>query len=198
MHNSHRGSANVIQSALSNNRAHKIFTKFTKDGCLNAGIYESGGKLSASSTNPTSIDNHSSKSFKKTIHKTQQAMSKGIPPYILFMGDTNDHGNFKLWRGFVPITNITPGNHGKVSSQSSVHPSKSCCAPIGNLSNLRTSATNEDSMYGDYILTSNNFKYLVNNKIPTVGINHNATYYPASDHLPVLSTVVPTLINNTN
>jgi len=78
----------------------------------------------------------------------------------------------------------------KVSSQSRIPPVKSCCAPVGNSAKIRTQLNNQDFTYGDYILASDNCKFLVNNKIPTTGINHDATYYPASDHLPVLATVV--------
>ena len=102
------------------------------------------------------------------------------------MGDTNDHGYFKLWRGFKPLTGIS-GSDSNVSNQCRKPPIKSCCAPVGNSSKIRTSPNNEDFAYGDYILASDNLRFVVNNIIPQKGINHDAALYPASDHLPVLS-----------
>lgn len=161
LHNSHSGSANVIQAALNSNTV-KMYNKFQKDGCLDAGIYE-----------PTT-DSNSGK------------LQLGQNPFILFMGDTNDHGKFKLWRGFKPLTGAA-GSNMNVSNQSRKPPTYSCCAPVGNSSKIRTRPNHEDFAYGDYVLASDNLKFLVNNIIPQKGINHDAAIYPASDHLPVLS-----------
>jgi hypothetical protein len=162
LHNSHNGSANVIQVALNNLSSHKVFTRIPTNGCLDAGIYA------------PSSNNDSDK------------LQIGPNPFILFMGDTNDHGHFKLWRGFKPLHNLYDGDS-NVSNQSRKPPIKSCCAPVGNSSKIRTGTNSEDFAYGDYILASDNLKFLVNNIVPQKGINHDATLYPASDHLPVLS-----------
>lgn len=183
IHNSHHGSANIIQAALNNTSAQKLFTispsNDPSNGCLDAGIWEP-------STTPSTTD------LVMLRHNMQTTKKSKL---ILFMGDTNDHGRFKLWRGFIPFPMMQCAgdkpNYLKVSTQSRIPPAKSCCAPVGNSANIRTGLQDQDFTYGDYILASDNLKFLVNNKIPTVGINHDATYYPASDHLPVLATVVP-------
>jgi hypothetical protein len=180
IHNSHHGSANVIQSALGNPDTHNIFTNIPPNGCLDAGIWV-----------PTRS------STRGNIPSSQNTI--GTKTLILFMGDTNDHGNFKLWHGFQPLTTVlglsntktTTSQLGKVSSQSRKPPVSSCCAPVSKSPHLRTRVNKEDFTYGDYILASDNLKYLKNNIIPTCGLNHNATLYPASDHLPILAIIRP-------
>ena len=167
IHNTHGNCNKHLTDILNNNSVQQKFTKFT-DGNLDAGLL-----------NPAL----------KPVDKPPKPHA--IPPYIIFMGDTNDHGSINLWdrringgTGFVPLQEYKQ----KVSNQSERPPVASCCIPSGGSHGLRESVGN-DRLYGDYVLISDNLKYNIQNIVPSSHINHNATKHPASDHLPVLSVI---------
>ena len=187
LHNSHHGSAAVIYQALNATDRQKIITKISAPFCVDGGII-----TEPDNTHRISKIGRTLKSKARLSNNSDSSSDK--EPFIIFLGDTNDHGKFKLWRGFNPLSEY-PGSEGKVSNQSNKPPVKSCCAPVGNSSRIRTNPNQEDFAYGDYILATPNLRFLKNNIIPTQGINHDASLYPASDHLPVLSILTPTTRN---
>jgi hypothetical protein len=182
LHNSHHGSASVIYQALNSIQRQEIITKISAPFCVDGGIL----------TEPDTISKNKKPLANVTLKSNARlGNNRGDrEPFIIFLGDTNDHGKFKLWRGFNPLGEY-PGTVGKVSNHSTKAPVKSCCAPVGKSSQIRTKPNKEDFAYGDYILATPNLRFLKNNIIPTKGINHDANLYPASDHLPVLSILTP-------
>jgi len=100
---------------------------------------------------------------------------------IIFMGDTNFHNKNNIWD---KTLNFTPLKQINVSvSSCGKQPPNTCC--VGS-NKLRT-RINKDTMYGDYILISKNLKYEINNIIPL--FNYDATSFPTSDHLPIVSVI---------
>ncbi len=187
LHNSHHGSAAVIYQALNATDRQKIITKISAPFCVDGGILTEPDNTPRISKIARTL-----KSKARMSNNSDNVSDK--EPFIIFLGDTNDHGKFKLWRGFNPLGEY-PGSVGKVSNQSTKQPTKTCCAPVGNSPRIRTNPNKEDFAYGDYILASPNLRFLKNNIIPTQGLNHDASLYPASDHLPVLSILTPTTRN---
>jgi endonuclease/exonuclease/phosphatase family metal-dependent hydrolase len=93
---------------------------------------------------------------------------------IIMVGDFNDHGKHNYYRGLVVNTKT-------VTNQGSTPPI-SCCT--GKTTGIRSSTFNTDDKYGDYILISDDFRFITNSQI-VPGFNIDASEFPTSDHLPV-------------
>ena len=102
-----------------------------------------------------------------------------IDPIIIVMADFNDNGH-EYWKGLT----LFRGTPLESTVKSSKPKNKTCC--IGK-SSLRT-GKKEDSHSADYILINDKIKFSKENYLPTVKqLERNATIYPTSDHLPILS-----------
>jgi hypothetical protein len=114
--------------------------------------------------------------------------------HVIVAGDFNDHEKIDYWNelkifnksGIPKLSEIS------VSSQSFEPPPKSCC---------QTKRVNtNDPFYGDYILISENLKYIINNKIQD-DFDQNHNKYPTSDHIPIMAKidfVNKFIVKNTN
>jgi hypothetical protein len=99
--------------------------------------------------------------------------------YVMMTGDHNDHGNIKeskYWKGIKPfeLSNYPNLKNIKLSTNN-VEPPFTCC-------DTTRKKKNGDFRYGDYILISDNLKFIKNNTIST--IEYDSDNYPTSDHLP--------------
>ena len=158
LHNQHHHPINILQQVLSENLANAYdLSTDTTQYVLNL--------IDLQLKPETNIGNFiSGKDFK-----------------LILLGDFNDHGNLDCWKGFVPFqyTPFSNLNTLIVSTKIQQPPPKTCCT-----NGIRPLANN-DILYGDYILISNNMDYKINNTIPTNYNIRNIT----SDHLPIIAVV---------
>ena len=101
---------------------------------------------------------------------------------IIVMGDFNDHGNHEYWKGLQPFKNTNFDNLKNIIVKSTETPPLTCCT--GNTT-LRSKSSNNDTLYGDYILINDKLSYQVKMKIPD---DYDADKY-TSDHLPIETTL---------
>lgn len=117
---------------------------------------------------------------------------------VILAGDTNDNGKYNYWNELCPFSKTNFVNLKDLVVKSPIEPPKTCCAPINlpiynekkekiikynKVKPIRTSIS-DDTMFGDYILFSQNLSVSINNRI-LEGFNYRADLFPTSDHLPV-------------
>ena len=112
---------------------------------------------------------------------------------VIVAGDFNDHGK-NYWKDFQPFRYTTHVNLNKIVVKANRQPPYTCCAPITRQVGIRRNA-GMDTLYGDYILVSNNLRVVRDNSI-VPDFEYDAVKKPTSDHLPVeiflvISTSVP-------
>jgi len=114
---------------------------------------------------------------------------------IILAGDTNDHDIGKYWEGFKPFgsSGIEDLKDITISNKLKTPPPLTCCR--GETNPIR-SAKNQDKLYGDYILVSDNITILKNNYVPA-DFEYDAKKFPTSDHLPVAIELQSTIICQT-
>lgn len=105
--------------------------------------------------------------------------------YYIIMGDFNDHGRYNYWEKLNPFRYTNISNLQGIIQKCNNEPPKTCCVPTMIDKKLRTSI-GQDTMYGDYILVSNNVRYSQDLFIP-YQFNQDAQTNPTSDHLPIMS-----------
>ena len=125
--------------------------------------------------------------------------------HIIFLGDTNDKGNIKLYENFKPFEkmNTTTITHNVVKQNASafkainmrpITPLNTCCNSIATQIEKYKEENGNKGNIADYILISNtglDYKDKKNpNKIPTfLTSKPKFGYFPTSDHLPVYATI---------
>lgn len=110
---------------------------------------------------------------------------KTINPFVVAMGDFNDHGHGKFWEGIIPFRRAGLDNLKDIEIKTNKEPPKSCCVGRNSLRNT----TNIDDLYGDYVLIdTKKLNYINENQILS-NFEINADKYPTSDHLPVITTI---------
>ena len=162
LHNGHNISKDILIKNLSYNLNNVFNVIGTSQNINNADMYSEKYKYIDIITTRDFLD-------KNNIH-------------VIVAGDFNDHGRFNYWDELKIFNNskIPELSEISVSSQSFEPPPKSCC---------QTKRVNTmDPFYGDYILISENLKYITNNKIPT-DFNPNHNKCPTSDHMPIMAKI---------
>jgi endonuclease/exonuclease/phosphatase family metal-dependent hydrolase len=118
---------------------------------------------------------------------------------VIMAGDFNDHGHYNYWRELRPFSQTSFVNLKDLIVKATSAPPLTCCAPI-NLPmvrntdehiyydkisrNIRKERSGYDTMFGDYILVSENLSVVVDNRV-LLDFEYNAEEFPTSDHLPV-------------
>ncbi len=107
--------------------------------------------------------------------------------YVIMAGDTNDLKQHNYWQtGIQPfskfnINNMDSFKNIKVDTQTN-KPPNTCCVGATSI----RKGFNEDDMYSDYVMISNNLEYVTSNCI-FGGIEDPTP--PSSDHLPVIAII---------
>jgi hypothetical protein len=102
----------------------------------------------------------------------------GEVPFVIVVGDTNDHGKRTYFTGIQPFVDSSIIMLKNIVVKSESTPPLTCC---------RDSPVDPHDKYGDYIMINDKLKYVVENKIPDINMNYAEN--PQSDHLPIYSSV---------
>jgi hypothetical protein len=98
----------------------------------------------------------------------------GEVPFVIVVGDTNDHNKGKYFNGIKPFKKSNNSKIVNIIVKTTSQPPLTCCKNL----------TGKHNYYGDYIMINDKLKYIIENQIPT------NTIEPSSDHLPIYSSVV--------
>lgn len=105
---------------------------------------------------------------------------RGIEHNVIVMGDTNDHG-MDYWKMLQPFSRTGIDSLSGIIVKCT-EPPITCCQ--------NTSSLNAHSLYGDYILVSDNINFIIPNEVPG-WFEKNYTKFPVSDHWPVIAGLRP-------
>lgn len=98
----------------------------------------------------------------------------GEVPFVIVVGDTNDHNKGKYFNGIKPFKKSNNSKIVNIIVKTTSQPPLTCCKNL----------TGKHNYYGDYIMINDKLKYIIENQIPT------NTIEPSSDHLPIYSSVL--------
>lgn len=155
--------------------------------------YQFQQKLSENLQNAVVIPPRSRFIDKHTTEVDVCSLINGKEFKVIVAGDFNDHGK-NYWEDFQPFRYTTHVNLNKIVVKANSQPPFTCCAPVTSQIGIRRNA-GMDTLYGDYILVSNNLRVVRDNSI-VQDFEYDADKKPTSDHLPVeifldISTIAP-------
>jgi len=127
-----------------------------------------------------------------------QTVIKGNRFRVIMMGDFNDGDRDQYYNGLRPFADsgLSELKALRVSSQG-VKPPRTCCTPSKGSGDIRSGIGKlaKREYNGDYILIGGDgLEYVEPTHVPTgVGLEYDARKYPASDHLPVMAVIRPSV-----